>query len=261
VVIRRLAALAAAIAISGCGSAAPATGSSSELSGSLTVFAASSLVTAFTAIGRDFEKANPATTVHLAFAGSSTLATQIQQGATGDVFASADVPNMQKLVDGGLIRGSPMVFARNRLQMVVAAGNPKHISGLHDLARPDLIVVLCAPVVPCGRYASQALRQAGVTVKAASQETDVKAVVTKISLGDADAGVVYVTDVKAAGPKLQGVDIPDNLNVIADYPIAILKDSQNLPLADAFVGYVLNGAPAANSSGQRTLRSYGFLGP
>ena len=258
---RRLALIAVMLTISGCGPTAPGTGAASGLSGSITVFAASSLTSAFTAIGRDFEKANPGTTVHLVFAGSSTLVTQVQQGAAGDVFASADQPNMQKLIDDGLTRGSPTVFARNRLQIVVAAGNPKHLSGLRDLVRPDLVVVLCAPVVPCGRYANQAFGRAGVVVKAASQETDVKAVVTKVALGEADAGVVYVTDIKAGGPRVQGVDIPDSLNVIADYPIAILKETTNLPAAKAFVAYVLNGGPNGNSAGRETLRTYGFLGP
>jgi molybdate transport system substrate-binding protein len=192
--------------------------------------------------------------VKFSFGGSSTLVAQIQQGAIGDVFASADQPNMQKAVDAGLVAGSPSIFAHNQLEIVVAAGNPKHLAGLSDLARSGLVVVLCAPVVPCGRYAAQALQKAGVAVKPASQETDVKAVVSKVALGEADAGIVYVTDIQAAGAKVQGVEIPAGQNVVADYPVAILKDSQNAPLAKAFVSYLLG-------AGQQSLARYGFTGP
>jgi molybdate transport system substrate-binding protein len=237
-----------------CGNSAPASSSPSVLSGTLTVFAASSLTAAYTAIGKDFERAHPGSMVKLSFGGSSTLVTQIQQGAIGDIFASADQPNMQKAVDAGLVAGSPSIFAHNRLEIVVAAGNPKHIAGLSDLSRSGLVVVLCAPAVPCGRYAMQALQKAGTTVQPASQETDVKAVVSKVALGEADAGIVYVTDVKAAGAGVQGVEIPLGLNVVADYPVAILKDSQNAPLAKAFVSYLLG-------AGQPTLARYGFTGP
>jgi molybdate transport system substrate-binding protein len=234
-----------------CGNSAPS--SPSGLSGTITVFAASSLTAAYTAIGKDFQNAHPGSMVKFSFGGSSTLVAQIQQGAIGDVFASADQPNMQKAVDAGLVAGSPSIFAHNQLEIVVAAGNPKHLAGLSDLARSGLVVVLCAPVVPCGRYAAQALQKAGVAVKPASQETDVKAVVSKVALGEADAGIVYVTDIQAAGAKVQGVEIPAGQNVVADYPVAILKDSQNAPLAKAFVSYLLG-------AGQQTLARYGFTG-
>src|SRR5438552_4203110 len=151
--------------------------------GTITVFAASSLTAAYTVIGKNFERAHPGSMVKLSYGGSAALVAQIQQGAIGDVFASADQPSMQKLVDAGLVAGSPTIFAHNRLDIVVAAGNPKHIAGLSDLARSGLVVVLCAPVVPCGHYAAQALQKAGVTVKPASQETDVKSVVSKVALG------------------------------------------------------------------------------
>ncbi len=223
------------------------------MSGTITVFAASSLTAAYTAIGKDFQAAHPASMVKFSFGGSSTLVAEIQQGAIGDIFASADQSNMQKAVDAGLVAGSPTIFAHNRLEIVVAAGNPKHIAGLSDLTRPGLLVDLCAPVVPCGRYAAQALQKAGVTLKT-SQEIDVKAVVTKVALGEADAGVVYVTDVKAADAAVQGVEIPLGLNVVADYPVAILKDSQNASLAKAFVSYLLG-------AGQQTLARYAFTGP
>jgi len=246
---------ATALLLAACGNASqPASPTGVGLSGSITVFAASSLTAAFTTIGTDFQKAHPGTMIHFAFAGSSTLVAQVQQGAIGDVFASADESNIQKLVNAGLTAGSPSIFARNKLQIVVQAGNPKHVTGLADLSRSGLVVVLCAPAVPCGRYAGQALQKANVIVTPASEEADVKSVVTKVVLGEADAGIVYVTDVKAAGAQVQGVDIPDPLNVIADYPIVVLKDSQNVALAKAFIGYI-------HANGPRTLARYGFLPP
>ena len=251
---RAVAAFALAALCSSCGNSAPASSSPSAPRGTITVFAASSLTAAYTAIGKDFERTYPGSMVKLSFGGSSALVAQIQQGAIGDVFASADQPNMQKLVDAALVAGSPTIFAHNRLEIVVAAGNPHHIAGLSDLARSGLVVVLCAPVVPCGHYAAQALQNASVTVKPASQETDVKSVVSKVALGEADAGIVYVTDVKAVGAAVQGVEIPLGQNVVADYPVVVLKDSQNGPLAKAFVAYLLG-------AGQPTLTHYGFTGP
>jgi len=162
---------------------------------------------------------------------------------------------MQKLVDTGLVMGSPRVFATNRLQIVVPAGNPKGITGLADLRRPGLVVVLCAPAVPCGRYADQALQRAGVGLVPASQEADVKAVVSKVALGEADAGIVYVTEVKAGGVKVQGIVIPDNENVVAGYPIAVLKAAHDGRAAQAFVDFVLSPA------GPRVLAGFGFGGP
>ena len=250
---RVLGAVAAALLLAGCGGTSePGSPPSSGPSGSITVFAASSLTAAFGRIGPDFQKTFPGTMIHFAFAGSSTLVAQIQQGAIGDVLASADQPNMQKLVNAGLTSGSPSIFARNKLQIVVPAGNPKHVTGLADLGRAGLVVVLCASAVPCGHYATEALQKAGVTVKPASEETDVKAVLARVALGEADAGIVYATDVKAAGAQVQGVDIPASLNVVADYPIVVLKDSQNIALAKVFIGYL-------HAKGQETLARYGFL--
>ena len=239
---------------SACASTAPVSPNPSAPSGTITVFAASSLSTAFTAIGADFQRIHPGTVVKFSFAGSSTLAAQIQQGAIGDVFASADQPNMQRLVGAGLTAEVPRVFAHNDLEIVVGKGNPKDITSLADLARPGLVVVLCAPAVPCGRYAGQALQNAGVTLKPASQEVDVKAVLSKVALGEADAGIVYVTDVKAAASGVEGVAIAPALNVMADYPIALLKDSQNRALSRAFIDYILG-------NGRQTLARYGFTGP
>lgn len=251
-IVAALGATAVAALSGGCSTNAPA--SSPAISGTITVFAASSLNAAYTAIGSEFQKSHPGTMVTFTFGGSSMLVSQIQQGAIGDVFASADQPNMQKAIDSRLTAESPIVFARNSLEIVVGTGNPKHISSLADLAHSGLVVVLCAPAVPCGRYAAQALQKAGVTVKPASQEADVKAVISKVALGEADAGIVYVTDLKAAGPAVEGVAIPPAQNVVADYPIVILKDSQNRALARAFVSYVL-------TDGRRTLARYGFTSP
>lgn len=243
------------VVLSGCGAGAQSAATTTPLTGSITVFAAASLIAAFQSIGGAFEKLHPGARVQFNFGGSSTLVTQITEGAPGDLFASADQPNMQKLAEASLASGSPQLFARNKLQIVVAAGNPKGVSGLADLARSGTVVVLCAPAVPCGNYAGQALARAGVKVTAASQEQDVKAVVSKVALGEADAGIVYVTDVKAGGTKVQGVTIPDSQNVIASYPITLLKGTQNTKLARAFMDYLLS------SSGQKTLGGFGFASP
>jgi molybdate transport system substrate-binding protein len=251
----------AGLLLAGCGSTVPSNEATSALNGSITVLAAASLIAAFSRIGADFQTLHPGTAVHFSFAGSSTLVTQIQQGATADVFASADQTDMQKLVDSGLAQGSPLIFARNRLEVVVAAGNPKHIDGLTDLARPGLVVVLCAVAVPCGRYGSEALAKAGISVKPASLETDVKSVISKVAFGEADAGIVYVTDVKAGGSRVQGVAIPAAENVIASYPIVVVKGSQNVSLAKAFIGYVLLNDVEGSGGGQATLQQYGFLRP
>ena len=223
----------------------------------LNVFAAASLTASFTALGRSFETAHPRERVRLNFAGSSTLARQILEGAAADVFASADTPNMQKLADAGAVE-TPAIFARNRLEIVVQKGNPKHLTGMADLDRPGLMVVLAAPGVPAGDYAGQALQKAGVKLTARSQEQDVKAVVSKVSLGEADAGIVYVTDVSAAGAAgagVEGVPIPDRENVTASYPIAVLKQGPDAIDGRAFQRFVLS------AEGAGILAGFGFLGP
>jgi molybdate transport system substrate-binding protein len=243
----------AALALAGCGGGDDSGGSSaSGSSNEIKVFAAASLTAAFTKIGEDFTAANGGTKVTFNFAGSQALATQIQQGAPADVFASADIPNMDKVKD---LVGTPQDFASNLLQIVVEKGNPKGVKGLDDLANPDLKVVLAAPDVPAGRYAAQILGKAGVTVKPVSEEDNVKAVVTKVSLGEADAGIVYVTDVTAGGDKVEGVDIPQDQNVLATYPIATVKASKNADKAQAFMDLVLS------DQGQQVLKQYGFLPP
>ena len=226
---------------------------SASLSGTASVFAAASLTDSFKALGTAFQTAHPGTTVQFNFAGSPTLVTQIEQGAAADVFASADTTNMDKLKTDGFTADSSQVFAHNKLEIVVAAGNPKGITGLADLAKPGLIYITAAPTVPAGKYALQILASAGVKVTPKSLETDVKSVVSKIELGEADAGIVYVTDVKAAGSKVTGVPIPDSVNVIATYPIVSVKGAKNSNLANAFVAYVLS------AEGQATMQSFGFL--
>lgn len=221
----------------------------------LHVFAAASLTEAMKAIGAEFTRTHPDVDVEFNFAGSPTLVQQIQQGAPADVVALADEANMEKLVGGGEVTAAPRVFARNRLAIIVASGNPKTIADLADLARPGLVVVLCGPTVPAGRYAREAFAKAGVTPPGTSQELDVKAVVTKVMLGEADAGVVYATDVRAAGDKAAGVTIPSGLNVEARYPIAVVKEA-NAPIEAArFVDVVLS------PPGRQVLERFGFTGP
>jgi len=255
--MRRQIAIVAAIILNAVATAPalaePATATSPT--GTVMVFAAASLTAAFQAIADGFEKTHPNVKIQFNFAGSSTLVQQIHQGAPADIFASADEANMQKLVDGGAIAGTPQIFAQNRLQIAVAAGNPKEIGGLTDLTKSGLTIALCGSTVPCGRYAAEAFAKAGVTPPAASQELDVKAVLNKVAMGEADAGVVYVTDVRAAGTKITGVDIPESSNVIARYPIALLKNGPNATTAAAFVAF------ATSSEGQRLLMSFGFLAP
>jgi len=236
--------------LSACGSSGA---TSASLSGTASVFSAASLTDSFKALDTAFQTAHPGTTVQFNFAGSPTLVTQIEQGASAGVFASADTTNMDKLEAEGFILGPPQVFAHNKLEIVVAAGNPKGIAGLADLAKPGVIYITAAPTVPAGKYALQILSNEGVTVTPKSLETDVTSVVSKIELGEADAGIVYVTDVKAAGSKVAGVPIPDSVNVIATYPIVAVKGANNLSLVNAFITYVLS------ADGQAALQSFGFL--
>lgn len=219
------------------------------------VFAAASLTAAFRDTGAAFEAAHPGTKVELNFAGSPTLVQQIREGAPADVFASADEATMRKLVDAKAAAGDPEIFAQNLLQIVVAKGNPQHIAGLADLTKPGLIVVLCGETVPAGRYAVEAFTKAGVTPPAGSRELDVKSVVSKVALGEADAGIVYVTDVRAARDKVEGVGLPTAHNVTARYPIAVLTEAADPDTARAFVDFVLS------DPGRKILGDYGFLSP
>lgn len=248
-----VAAIAVSLLLAACGSSSPSSSSSGELKGTLTVFAAASLNGAFDQIGDQFHKANPGVSVKFNYTGSSTLATQIVQGAPADVFASANTQNMSKVADDKLVSGEPKVFVRNTLEIMVGAGNPKNITTLKDLANPAIKVSVCAPSVPCGSYSTDVFQKAGVTVNPVSEETSVSGVVTRVSLGEADAGIVYTTDVKGGGKSVQGVSIPAQDNVIADYPIAQLKDAPNSPAAAAFIKYVFS------SDGQKVLADFGFM--
>src|SRR5256885_8798771 len=221
----------------------------------LTVFAAASLTDGFTRSGDEFAKADSRVRFTFNFGSSSTLATQITNGAPADLFASADEANMQKIVDAELADGVPSAFASNRLQIAVATGNPKKISGLADLARPDVVLVLAAPTVPAGKYALDALGKAGVVARPASLEVDVRAVLNKVSLREADAGIVYVTDVKSAAGRVAGVEIPEQHQVTARYPVAVVKGSKHAALANRFIEYLVS------PEGQSILATYGFSRP
>lgn len=244
--------LVAATTACGSDSHTDATGTPS---GDITVFAAASLTAAFTDLADAFMAANPDTTVTLNFAASSELVTQIGEGAPADLFASADLSNMAKLTDAGNNATEPVVFAHNSAAIIVQSGNPKGITGVADLADPDLVYVQCAPEVPCGKYATQIFENAGITVTPKSLEENVKAVVTKVTLGEADAGIVYLTDVKAAGDAAAGVEIPADINVVAEYPVAVTREATNPEGAQAFIDFVLG------AQGQAILASYGFTSP
>ena len=243
----------ACVALAACGgTASTSSPAPTPLTGTISVFAAASLTDSFNALGRAFQQQHGGVTVRFNYAGTPTLVTQIEQGAQADVFAAADTTNMDKLKTDGFTSGTPEVFAHNQLEIVVAPGNPKGINSLSDLTKPGVIYISAAPAVPAGKYSLQALQKAGVTVTPKSLETDVKSVVSKIELGEADAGIVYTTDVKAAGSKVTGVPIADQYNVVATYPIVTVKGTQNDPLASVFIAFVLS------STGQSTLGSFGF---
>ncbi len=256
---QRAAALAvlAVSALAGCsspGSTSPGGSSTGALTGTVTVFAAASLQEAFGTLGKQFEAAHPGTRVVLSFGPSSGLATQITEGAPADVFASASPVNMDQVVAAGDAATS-RDFASNTLEIAVPSGNPGHVTALADLARPSLKVALCQPAVPCGAAAATVLARAGVRVTAASQESDVKAVLTKVTLDEVDAGLVYVTDVRAAGSSVIGIPVPAAVNVSTRYPIAVLRTAPNPAAAQAFTAYVLSGA------GSAVLAASGFAAP
>ncbi len=250
--IGRAVLVAIALLAAACGDGSPENSSARQV----TVFAAASLTDVFTELGDAFEAAHPGVTISFNFAGSSALAQQIIDGAPADVFVSADETNMAKVVDAGQA-AEPKVTAHNRLAILVEPGNPKQIRGLGDLARSDVVFVLCAPEVPCGKFGAAALAKAGVSASPASLEENVKAVVSKVTLGEADAGIVYVTDVQAAADDADGVDIdiaadPD---LEAVYPMAVTTDAANADDARAWVAFVLS------DDGQQILGRYGFLSP
>jgi molybdate transport system substrate-binding protein len=235
-------------------SAAPAmTGPSGG--GSLMVFAAASLKQSFTQIGEQFKTDNPGSSVEFSFAGSSDLVTQLTQGAKADVFASADTKNMDKAVQANLLSGVPVNFASNVLTIAVAPGNPKGIKTFQDLTKPGLNVVVCAPQVPCGSAATKIEQATGVKLNPVSEESSVTDVLNKVTTGQADAGLVYVTDVEGSGGKVVGIDFPESAQAVNVYPIAALKGAGNVDLANKFVTYVTGEA------GQKVLNQAGFGKP
>ena len=255
-VVGVVATLVSGLCAAACGGPPPAPSPSSRdaLTGSLTVFAAASLTDAFNDVRSRLQSAHQDLSLTYSFAGSQQLVTQIENGAPADVVATADQITMQTLVSGGLAI-NPRTFARNKLEMAVAPGNPKHITGLHDLARSDLQVVLADSSVPAGRYARQVLHRQGVTVNPVSLELDVRSELGRVELGNADAAIVYVTDVISAGSAVSGIAIPDDENVIASYPVAVLRTARNAAAAQAFIDQLVSGA------GAQVLRTRGFLAP
>jgi molybdate transport system substrate-binding protein len=227
---------------------------SDDTGSDVVVFAAASLGGAFTELGDAFTEANPATRVTFNFAASSELVAQLVEGAPADVYASADLTNMTRLIDAGANATDPVVFATNLPAIIVAPGNPLGIRSIEDLAG-DLILVTCAPQVPCGAYASQVFETAGVTVTPDSFEENVRAVVTKVTLGEADAGIAYATDVAAAEGDVEGVEIPAEFGVVAQYPIAVTTRAPNPEGAQSFVDFVVG------SAGQAILSDHGFGPP
>lgn len=228
---------------------------SPKLSGTVTVFAAASLKESFTTLGERFEKENPGTKVTFSFGGSDTLAASITGGAPADVFASASPKTMKIVTDAGDASGTPVTFVRNRLEIATLPGNPDHISSLKDLTKSGLKVVLCDETVPCGAAAQKALKAGGVTLTPVSYEQDVKSALTKVELKEADAALVYRTDVRAAGDKVEGVDFPESADAVNDYPITLLKDAENADAAQEFIELV------RSAEGRQVLTEAGFLKP
>ncbi len=247
------------VALAGCGDVDEGTsgtsGGGKGGGGTLTVFAAASLTETFTALGKEFERAHQGAKVRFNFGGSSTLAQQITQGAPADVFASANPATMKTVTDAGDAAGTPRVFTRNRLVIAVPADNPGKVAAVGDLARPGLKVVLCAVQVPCGAAAKTALGAAGVEVRPVSREKDVKAVLTKVGLGEADAGLVYRTDAKAAGGRVRAIEFPEAAKAVNDYPIVEVAKAPNAALAKEFIALVLG------ERGRAALAGAGFEAP
>ena len=263
--MRRSAVIAAglaAVAVAGCSSSGGSGGSSSSASGSpsaastgtITVFAAASLMGTFTQLGKQFEAAHPGDTVKFSFGPSSGLATQITSGAPADAFASAAPANMDTVVQAG-DASNPQNFAKNTMEVAVPPRNPGKVKSVNDLAKKSVKVALCQPQVPCGVVAAEVFKNAGIKVKPVTLQPDVKSVLTQVELGSVDAGMVYVTDVMAAGTKVKGVTISDSDNASTLYPIATISDSKHKSIAQSFVAYVLSPA------GQQVLTAAGFQKP
>ena len=249
--------LVAVLAVSGC-AAHPATvptTSADALEGSITVFAAASLTATFTDLAAQFEAEHPGVTVDLNFAGSSDLVTQITEGAPADVFASADTKNMTKLTDAALNAGDPVDFATNVLEIAVPPGNPAGVETFADLARADVKLVTCAPAVPCGAATVAVAKAAGVTLAPVSEESAVTDVLGKVISGEADAGLVYVTDVIGAGDAVEGIGFDEAAEAVNTYPVVALGDSAAPDVARAFVDFV------SGRAGRSVLAAAGFGAP
>jgi molybdate transport system substrate-binding protein len=255
---------AALLALSACSSSdsnstksdtSASSSSSPKLSGTVTVFAAASLKESFTTLGKEFEQAHPGTRVTFSFGGSDTLAAQITGGAPADVFAAASPKTMAIVTDKKDNATAPATFVRNQLEIATLPGNPDKVSSLKDLTRSSLKVVLCDRTVPCGAAAQKALDASGLELTPVSYEEDVKSALNKVVLKEADAAVVYRTDVRAAGEKVEGVEFPESADAINDYPITLLKDAPDAGAAKAFIALV------RSAEGQKVLTRAGFLKP
>ncbi|MEH0417077.1 molybdate ABC transporter substrate-binding protein [Streptomyces sp. B21-083] len=255
--------VAALLALSACSSDDPAANAGSaasdsaspQVSGKVTVFAAASLKESFTALGKDFERKYPGTKVTFSFSGSDSLAASITGGAPADVFASASPKTMKIVTDAKDAAGTPATFVRNQLEIATLPGNPDRIASLKDLTKSGLKVVLCDKEVPCGAAAQKSLDASGLKLTPVSYEQDVKSALTKVELKEADAAVVYKTDVHAAGDKVEGVEFPESAEAVNDYPIVLLKDAPNADAAKAFIELV------RSAEGSQVLTGAGFLKP
>ncbi|AVH61288.1 MULTISPECIES: molybdate ABC transporter substrate-binding protein [Streptomyces] len=253
------------LTLSACSSAAsgdPASSASDasasapeKISGTVTVFAAASLKESFTTLGKEFEKDHPGTKVTFSFGGSDTLAASITGGAPADVFAAASPRTMAIVTDKKDTATAPVTFVRNQLEIATLPGNPDKVASLKDLTKSGLKVVLCDKTVPCGAAAQKALDAGGLKLTPVSYEQDVKSALIKVELKEADAAVVYQTDVKAAGDKVEGVAFPESAKAVNDYPIALLRDAPNADAAKAFIELV------KSAEGQKVLTEAGFLTP
>jgi molybdate transport system substrate-binding protein len=249
--------LIAALALAGCGSDDTSSGSggAGKETGTLTVLGAASLTETFTTLARDFEADHPGVKVKLSFDSSATLAEQVTQGAPADVLATADEATMQTVVDAKAAHGNPRVFATNHLQMVVPPGNPAGITTFSDLDRPGVKYVVCVDTAPCGKLAVKVLAASDITTKPVSEEVDVKAVLSKVELDEADAGLVYATDAVAGGDKVKTVDVPTSKENLTTYPIAALSGAKKPQLAQDWVDLV------TGARGRKVLSDAGFGKP
>ncbi|MDQ3764119.1 MAG: molybdate ABC transporter substrate-binding protein [Actinomycetota bacterium] len=246
--------LAAVLMLAGCGGAGDTAGTEpgAQQRVPVTVLAAASLTDVFSAMEPPFEAANPTADLRFSFGASSDLATQIVNGAPADVFASANERQMQVVTDAGRAAGTPKPFTTNVLTIVVPPGNPKNIRSFADLAKPDVIELVCAPQVPCGAATEQIEEATNITLSPASEEPDVRSVLAKIEAKEADAGLVYVTDARSAAGKVEQINFPEAKDAVNVYPIVAIEGSEQAQLAEAFIAFVLG------PDGQRELTAAGF---